>query len=320
MLNPVNPKSKLPVAALLMLSLIYQAVPRPVMAATSPDRSGATRSATARTASELFLPNPQPQPQPPVGPVVTATKVDSFPDPNADGKADPGETITYTINISNTGTGDATGVMFTDTIDPNTTLVAMSGVLATGDRYNTIGNVNISVPVGQGLLANDKDITSGNNTGMTASGGTTSTQGGTIAISSDGSFTYDPPLGFTGSDTFTYTATTATGKTATATATITITGRIWFINNNGGACTSNCDGRLSHPFQTLAAFNALNDNGVALSHPKIGDSIFLYESSATYTGPVRLLNNQLFIGQDATARLISSTGLTQPIGNEPLPE
>ena len=32
MLNPVNPKSKLPVAALLMLSLIYQAVPRPEMA------------------------------------------------------------------------------------------------------------------------------------------------------------------------------------------------------------------------------------------------------------------------------------------------
>ena len=172
MLNPVNPKSKLPVAALLMLSLFYQAMPRPVMAATSVDRSRATKSKGARTANELFLPNPQPQPQPPVGPVVTATKVDSYPDPNADGKADPGETITYTINISNAGPGDATGVSFTDTIDPNTTLVPASGVLATDDDYNTIGNANINVnQANQGLLANDKDIALGNNTGMTAGPG-----------------------------------------------------------------------------------------------------------------------------------------------------
>ena len=260
MLNPVNPKSKLPVAALLMLSLIYQAVPRPVMAATSPDRSRATRSATARTASELFLPNPQPQPQPPVGPVVTATKVDSFPDPNADGKADPGETITYTINISNAGPGDATGVSFTDTIDPNTTLVPLSGVLATDDDYNTIGNVNINVnQANQGLLANDKDIAAGNNTGMTAGPATTSSAQcpacNNVTISTDGTFTYDPPVGFTGTDTFTYTATTTTGKTAVGTAHITVSGVIWFINNNVGACTSNCDGRLSHPFQTLGAFH-----------------------------------------------------------------
>src|SRR5437870_1881302 len=297
-------------ALLLVASITFQSFGFMATSAVYAQKKPA--KAPAKPAKPVPVPNI-------VSPVITATKVDAYPDPNADGKADPGETITYTINISNTGTGDATGVMFTDTIDPNTTLVAMSGVLATGDRYNTIGNVNISVPVGQGLLANDKDITSGNNTGMTASAGPTITQGGTVAVSSDGSFTYDPPLGFNGSDTFTYTATTSTGKTATGTATITVSGRIWFINNNVGACISNCDGRLSHPFQTLAAFNALNDNGVALSHPKIGDSIFLYESSATYTAPVTLLNNQLFIGQDATASLISISGLTQPSGTDPLP-
>src|SRR5438270_5170421 len=141
-----------------------------------------------------------------------------------------------------------------------------------------------------------------------------------VTISTDGTFTYDPPVGFTGTDTFTYTATTATGKTAVGTAHITVSGVIWFINNNVGACTSNCDGRLSHPFQTLGAFQAINDNAVALNHAKLGHNIFLYENNAlSYVGPVTLLNNQKFVGQDATASLITITGLTQPSGADPLP-
>src|SRR5262245_44301682 len=39
-------------------------------------------------------------------PIITATKVDSY--PSAPGPAAPGETITYTVTISNTGTADAT--------------------------------------------------------------------------------------------------------------------------------------------------------------------------------------------------------------------
>src|SRR5205085_2716416 len=218
--------------------------------------------------------------------------------------------------ITNNAAGDATGVAFNDTVDANTTLVSGSGVLAADDDYNTIGNVQISVPA-PGLLVNDLDITAGNNTGMTASGGTTSTLGGIVSISSDGSFTYDPPVSFNGTDTFTYTATTSGGKTANATAHITVAGKIWFINNNGGACSSNCNGRLSHPFTSLSNFQAVNDGGA--NHPATGDSIFLYESSTAYTGPVTLLSNQKFIGQDATASLISITGLTQPSGNDPLP-
>jgi len=35
--------------------------------------------------------------------VFVATEVDAFPDPNADGKAVPGDTITDTVTITNTG-------------------------------------------------------------------------------------------------------------------------------------------------------------------------------------------------------------------------
>jgi hypothetical protein len=251
-------------------------------------------------------------------PNITATKVDSWDDTGTpDGKADPGQTITYTVTITNTGDANATGVTFTDSVDTNTTLVASSSVLAAGDNYTTIGNVQINVPTAQGLLANDRDVDAGNNTGITASGGTTSTAGGTVSISPDGSFTYDPPVGYNGTDTFTYTATTSGGKTATATARIVVAGKIWFVNNNAGACTSNCNGRLSHPLTSLANFQAVNDGGA--SHPAAGDNVFVYESATNYVGPVTFLANQRLIGQDATASLISLIGLTQPSGTDPLP-
>src|SRR5947207_12461890 len=57
-------------------------------------------------------------------PNITATKVDAWDDTaTPDGKAEPGQTITYTVTISNTGTADATGVTFTDSVDTNTSLV-----------------------------------------------------------------------------------------------------------------------------------------------------------------------------------------------------
>src|SRR5437870_3246105 len=95
-------------------------------------------------------------------PNITATKVDAWDDTaTPDGKAEPGQTITYTVTISNTGTAAATGVTFTDTIDPNTTLVGGSITtqpIASADTYNVIGNVRIQVPVGAGdLLSNDCD-------------------------------------------------------------------------------------------------------------------------------------------------------------------
>ncbi|MFL6228993.1 MAG: Ig-like domain-containing protein, partial [Pyrinomonadaceae bacterium] len=256
-------------------------------------------------------------------PIITATKRDSFPDPNADGLADPGETITYTVQITNSGTAPATGVTLSDIIDPNTTLVPSSFAVAGSDNFNTIGNVKITVPVAQGLLANDTDPETGNNTGMTASPATTSSTQcaacNNVTISSDGSFTYDPPVGFTGTDTFTYTATTSGGKSVQSQAKITVAGRIWFVNNNAGACSSNCDGRLSHPFQTLANFQALNDNAAALTHAKAGDTVFLYESGTAYVAPVVMLSTQKLVGQDASVTLIAITGLTQPSGTDPLP-
>ncbi|HEY2964560.1 MAG TPA: Ig-like domain-containing protein, partial [Pyrinomonadaceae bacterium] len=253
---------------------------------------------------------------PPVAPTVTATKIDSlFTDVDLDGKADPGDTLKYTVVISASGE-DATGVMFSDTVDPNTTFVAgtlMTTPLARNDSYSASGNIRITVAA-PGVLANDSDP-DGVGPALNVTAGTfLSAQGGNVNLSADGSFTYNPPAGFEGSDTFTYTLNDGEGPSDTGTVTITISGMIWFINNNA-SCP--CDGRLTNPFNTLASFQAVND--AVGNHPAANDNIFVYESATDYVGPVTLLSGQKFIGQDATASLSSISGVTPPAGSDPLP-
>jgi len=170
----------------------------------------------------------------PAGPTVTAVK--SYTLPGAQTTANPGDTITYSIVISNTGMADATGVMFSDMLDANTTLVPgslNSSPLANNDTYTATGNIAISETAGAGVLANDIDPDTANNTGLTVTqvqgaagnvGVATNTTAmgvggvkGSVTLQANGSFTYEPPPGFTGSDTFTYQITDAGGKTDTAT-------------------------------------------------------------------------------------------------------
>ena len=247
-----------------------------------------------------------------LAPTVSATKSDSlFTDVDGDTQADPGDTLQYTVNINASGE-DATGVSFTDTVDPNTTFVPGSLTatpVAVDDSYAAIGNVRISVPA-PGVLGNDFAGVPG---ATITAPPTTSANGGNVALNGDGSFTYNPPAGFEGTDTFSYTLTNSAGSNS-ATVTITVSGMIWFINNTA-SCP--CDGRLTNPFNTLAAFAAVN-NGSG-NNPAANDNIFLYESAIDYIGPVTLLNGQRFIGQDSTASLSAITGLTPPTYSDPLP-
>ena len=120
-------------------------------------------------------------------PTVTATKVVAFApggDVDGDGKADPGDTLLYTVTVNNTaapGAGnDATGVSITDTLSSVTTLVGGSTLVSPivgADAYNVTGNVRMQPNAAAGLKANDIDPVTGNNTSLTVTAGTaTSTQ------------------------------------------------------------------------------------------------------------------------------------------------
>jgi uncharacterized repeat protein (TIGR01451 family) len=224
-------------------------------------------------------------------PVITATKTDALlVDSNNDSQANPGETLRYTVTIDNSGTEDAS-VVFTDTIDANTTLVAgsvQSTPLARNDMYSTVGNVQLSVPVAGSLLNNDSDIDGTG--GLTVSSfSATSANGAAVSVAADGSFTYNPPPGFSGTDTFTYQVDDGEGNTDPATVSVTVGQVVWFIDNAAGVPG---DGRFTSPFNSIANFNAL-----AADDP--GDIIFVYQGAASYSGAVTLLNNQQLIGHGA---------------------
>ena len=253
----------------------------------------------------------------PLVPSITATLADSFTDGDADSKAEPGQTVSYTVQITpSADPAGATGVAYNHSVDTHTTLLPATirtTPLARPDSYNAIGNVRIDVNTAvTGVLNNDSDADGDT---FTATASATSTNGGNVVMNANGTFTYNPPRGFEGTDTFTYTLTDSTGKTDTGLVSVVVTGVIWFIDNNAGG---GGDGRLTAPYNTLAAFQAVN-NGTG-SNPAAGDNIFIYRQAVTdYTGPVTLLNNQRLIGQGATASILAITGLGTPSGPNQLP-
>jgi methionine-rich copper-binding protein CopC len=167
----------------------------------------------------LFM---EPMPLMPPSGSITATKSDAFPShPSA--KAEPGDQIDYTVDIGNTGGTDATSVLFTDTIDANTTLVGGSikmSPLAFADTYSAEKDVLLSVGA-PGVLTNDAGLPAPSATAITAG---PTTAGGTVTLNADGSFSYTPPSGYTGPDSFNYTATNgqAPPNASDAQATVTI--------------------------------------------------------------------------------------------------
>ncbi len=252
----------------------------------------------------------------PVAAVITATKVDALQtDVNSNGKADPGDTLMYTVTISNTGAMAATNVNFSDMLEANLTLVpgsVNSSPVAVNDAYpNAIGNTRLTVNAANGVLANDFDPDGTTPTAVPIVNGPT-TLGGTVSLAADGSFVYDPPVGVTSTtDTFTYTATDGT-KTDTGTVSITLSALVWYVDNTYVGATS--DGRSATPFKTLAPVNGAGGVG-DVDAP--GHIIFVFENGGgAYTGGLELESNQMLIG-NGVALVVNAQTLV-PAGTKPI--
>ncbi len=96
-------------------------------------------------------------------------------------------------------------------------MAANQAPVAVNDTYSTNQNSAVTT-VAPGVLSNDSDPEGGTLTAQLVTG----TSHGTLTLNANGSFTYTPTTGYTGSDSFTYRASDGTLNSSSATVTITI--------------------------------------------------------------------------------------------------
>lgn len=251
-----------------------------------------------------------------VSPDVKVTLDDQLTtDADSDGNVDRGDTVTYQGDVDNSaGTDEAQNVVYEAALDANTTLVAGSvkvTPIAVDDDYDSLGNVNFSANVADGLLSNDfdpKDANTPTNAGMTVTAETViTTQGGTATLNADGSFSYNPTLNFTGTDTFNYTAVDDDAMTGAGTVTLNVTGKVFFVDDNAAA---GGDGSQAMPFND---FSAINGAGGVGDVDEAGDVIYLFEG--TYADTLELEDNQRVVG--AGSELSAGSATIIPAGTAP---
>jgi VCBS repeat-containing protein len=129
--------------------------------------------------------------------------------------------------------------------------------IAVNDSYNADQNTLLTVSAANGVLGNDSDE---DQTASLSASVVTTTSNGTLALSSNGSFTYQPRVDFSGTDSFTYRATDNGGlQSASATVTITVARTAVFQNPTNSRDVNN-DG-VTSPIDVLLLINYLNANG-----------------------------------------------------------
>jgi hypothetical protein len=256
-------------------------------------------------------------------PAMAASKVDIF-TPNGAGKVLPGAPIQYRTLIANTGGGDATAVDFADAIPANTTLVPGSvnvSPLAEDNVYSTIVNTQLaagSPTVLSGPLVtsavkvtdNDREFLTDTFTISTFDG--TSAAGGSVVMVTSGgnagSFTYVPPAGFVGVDSFTYTlrddgtdSTAGNADDLTGIGTVVInvseadtvasgTQKVWYIDNSYAGANGTENGTSARPFNDLSDVTGATGPDIA------GDTLHL-ALGADYAGGITFLADQTLVGE-----------------------
>ncbi|HEY2412186.1 MAG TPA: Ig-like domain-containing protein, partial [Pirellulaceae bacterium] len=161
---------------------------------------------------------------------------------------------------------------------------------ANNDTFSTAFNTPLTIAA-SGVLSNDTDP---NNKSLTAA---VSTQpaNGTLTLNSDGSFSYTPTSGFSGSDSFTYTATNGAQTSSAATVTIavaaspnapTVTAHTYSTNEGAALTISAASGVLAGATDP----QSLSMTAAAVTQPAHGtlalaaDGSFVYTPAAAFSG------------------------------------
>ena len=171
-------------------------------------------------------------------------------DADHDGGTSPGDTVTTSVVIDNASpTNTLNGVSFSETPSGLTFVGGSLKVtpIAVSDTYSATGNTPLTVTAGNGVLANDVSPDGSALTAINA----TSAVGGAVTLNSNGSFTFTPTTGFSGTASFQYTAESANGLASDQTGKVTINvgAPTWYVSTTGSDTTGT--GTAANPFATI---------------------------------------------------------------------
>jgi Big-like domain-containing protein len=140
--------------------------------------------------------------------------------------------------------------------------------------------------------------------------------GGVVNLNTDGSFTYVPPIGFSGTDSFTYQVTdqaTPTPGTVTGTVNITVGTVVWYVRDVVDASnpgTPDNDGRSTNAFETLTdAQTFSNANSIIF--------VFLGNTASTPLGGGIALKNGQRLWGEGIGLTVAPFGTLVPAGSQP---
>jgi hypothetical protein len=238
------------------------------------------------------------------------------------------KTATVSVQIHDNG-GTANGGVDTSAVQTfviTITHVNVAPTLTTPTiAYNAVGNTQLHVAGGSlpGVASTTDAASAITKSGpvdtdgpsavtvVVASG--SSTSGGNFSLLANGSFTYVPPAGFVGTDTFPFSVTDGAANTS-GTVSITVASRVWYIRDVVDADNAaGGDGRSSNAFDSIAAYNAATTNA--------GDTIFVFRGNTGTTalsGGFTLKDGQRLYGEGVGLNISSTpTNLVIAAGSKP---
>jgi len=217
------------------------------------------------------------------------------------GFAGPAE---FTYDMMDSSDQSATGTVIFDVGDPPTPQ-------ANADSYTTPAGSTLAEPAVDGLLAND----TGAGIAVTSH---TSPAAGSLSLLSDGSFSYAPAAGSSGSESFSYTIEDAVGQTATADVTIAVTPTV-----ESGSATTAYDTQLTE--SAPGVLTGAVGSGLTVSsygQPLHGSVTVSPDGSFTYTPNSSFhsgTDSFTFVAEDGDSQTVDGT-FSVGVGAPPTPE
>ena len=251
----------------------------------------------------------------------------------------PAGTLTYTSAVDAFGTADITIVLqdsgdtsnggantssppytFTVTITPVNDLMSFTNATV---AYSTLGNTQLhasgatlaglaSIADANGVLSKavpaDAD---GPVAPSVVPAAAQATPNGIVSIAADGSFTYMPNAGFTGTDTFVVQVTDSIAP-VDLTVQVAVGPTVWYVSNRTDADNpaTGSDGRSNNAFETIADASAASN---------AGDTIFIFEGDTATTpliSEIALKDGQKLLGE-GVGLTIAPFGTVVPAGTRP---